>query len=56
MVHFGGIPMEDTPLRSKCFEKLADWLESEYDAPLTAAFVREAADAYLERGMLKSER
>ena len=33
----------------------ADRLESEYDAPLTAALVREAADTYLERGVLKSE-
>ena len=33
----------------------ADRLESEYEAPLTAALVREAADVYLTRGMLKSE-
>jgi propanediol dehydratase small subunit len=33
----------------------ADRLESEYKAPLTAALVREAADVYLARGMLKSE-
>jgi len=33
----------------------ADRLESEYDAPLTAALVREAADVYQERGVLKTE-
>jgi propanediol dehydratase small subunit len=33
----------------------ADRLESEYNAPLTAALVREAADVYLERGVLKKE-
>jgi propanediol dehydratase small subunit len=33
----------------------ADRLESEYAAPLTAALVREAADVYLERGVLKPE-
>ena len=33
----------------------ADRLESDYEAPLTAALVREAADVYLARGMLKSE-
>ena len=33
----------------------ADRLESEYEAPLTAALVREAADVYLARGMLKSD-
>ena len=33
----------------------ADRLESEYEAPLTAALVREAAGVYLERGVLKQE-
>ena len=33
----------------------ADRLESEYEAPLTAALVREAAGVYLERGVLKAE-
>ena len=31
---------------------LADRLESQYGAPLTAALVREAADAYRERGLV----
>jgi propanediol dehydratase small subunit len=47
--------MEEIPLRSKRFEKLADRLESDYEAPLTAALIREAADVYLVRGVLKPE-
>jgi propanediol dehydratase small subunit len=31
--------------------RLADRLETELDAPLTAALVREAAEVYLERGI-----
>jgi propanediol dehydratase small subunit len=31
---------------------LADRLEREYDAPLTAALVREAAEVYRERGLV----
>lgn len=31
---------------------LADRLEGEYDAPLTAALVREAAEVYRERGLV----
>jgi propanediol dehydratase small subunit len=37
--------------------ELEDWaarLEAELDAPLTAAFVREAAAVYTERGLLKA--
>jgi propanediol dehydratase small subunit len=34
----------------------ADRLEAEYGAPLTAALVREAADVYLERGVLKPQK
>jgi propanediol dehydratase small subunit len=33
--------------------RAADRLEKEFDAPLTAAFVREAAEVYRERGILK---
>ena len=33
---------------------LADRLENDLDAPLTAAFVREAADIYQERGILRN--
>ena len=33
---------------------LADRLEKDLDAPLTAAFVREAAEVYQERGILRS--
>jgi len=33
---------------------LEDWLETELSAPLTAAFVREAATAYFERGLLET--
>ncbi|MGQ9626160.1 MAG: diol dehydratase small subunit [Anaerolineae bacterium] len=33
---------------------LADRLEKDLDAPLTAAFVREAAEVYQERGILKN--
>jgi propanediol dehydratase small subunit len=32
---------------------LADRLENDLDAPLTAVFVREAADVYQERGLLR---
>ncbi len=41
------------PGRSTAGE-LADWARrlEEWDAPLTAAFVREAAAAYVERGLL----
>ena len=34
----------------------ADRLETEYDAPLTASLVREAAEVYLERSVLKSQK
>jgi propanediol dehydratase small subunit len=40
-------------------EELGAWaarLESEWEAPLTAAFVREAADVYARRGLLAGER
>jgi len=46
------------PLRSTAGE-LEAWaarLESEWKAPLTAAFVREAADVYAKRGLLAGER
>ena len=33
---------------------LADRLENDLDAPLTAAFVREAAQVYRERGILRN--
>lgn len=33
---------------------LADRLKEDLDAPLTAAFVREAAEAYQERGILRN--
>ena len=33
---------------------LADRLENDLDAPLTAAFVREAAQVYQERGILRN--
>jgi propanediol dehydratase small subunit len=33
---------------------LADRLENDLDAPLTAAFVREAAEVYQERGILSN--
>ena len=33
---------------------LADHLEHDLDAPLTAALVREAAEVYLERGIVKA--
>jgi propanediol dehydratase small subunit len=33
---------------------LADRLENDLDAPLTAAFVREAAEVYQERGILRN--
>lgn len=37
-------------------EAWARRLESEWSAPLTAAFVREAADVYARRGLLAAER
>jgi propanediol dehydratase small subunit len=46
------------PHRSSAGE-LEAWaarLESEWDAPLTAAFVREAGDVYAKRGLLAEER
>jgi len=46
------------PHRSSAGE-LEAWaarLESEWDAPLTAAFVREAKDVYAKRGLLAGER
>jgi len=46
------------PHRSSAGE-LEAWaarLESEWDAPLTAAFVREAKDVYARRGLLAGER
>src|SRR4029077_4778422 len=36
-------------------EACAARLETEFDAPLTAAFVREAATAYAERGLLETD-
>jgi propanediol dehydratase small subunit len=46
------------PGRSSAGE-LEDWarrLESDWNAPLTAAFVREARDVYAKRGLLAGER
>jgi propanediol dehydratase small subunit len=46
------------PNRSSASE-LEGWarrLESEWEAPLTAAFVREAKDVYAKRGLLAGER
>ena len=37
-------------------EAWATRLESDWDAPLTAAFVREARDVYAKRGLLAAER
>jgi propanediol dehydratase small subunit len=37
-------------------EAWAARLEAEWEAPLTAAFVREAADVYAKRGLLAGER
>jgi propanediol dehydratase small subunit len=37
-------------------ESWAARLESDWDAPLTAAFVREAGDVYAKRGLLAAER
>lgn len=40
------------------FNQLISWadrLETEYDAPLTAGLLREAAEVYKSRGILKSE-
>jgi propanediol dehydratase small subunit len=44
------------PSRSTYHEliTLADRLENDLDAPLTAAFVREAAEVYQERGILSN--
>ncbi len=33
--------------------KLADYLETSYQASVTAGFIREAADVYKERGLLR---
>ena len=41
---------------SPALTEWADRLEREYAAPLTAAFVREARDAYEARGLLAGER
>jgi propanediol dehydratase small subunit len=43
------------PRRSSAeeLERWAERLESEFDAPLTASFVREARDVYAERGLLQ---
>ena len=35
---------------------IAKRLEFDLDAPLTAAFVREAAEVYLERGIVKVDK
>jgi propanediol dehydratase small subunit len=35
--------------------RLADWLEAQYQAVENARFVREAADAYRQRGLLQRE-
>lgn len=35
---------------------LADRLENDLDAPLTAGLVREAAELYVERGIVKADR
>jgi propanediol dehydratase small subunit len=46
------------PNRSSA-DELEAWaarLEAEWDAPLTAAFVREAKDVYAKRGLLAGER
>ncbi len=46
------------PHRSSA-EELEEWarrLETEWAAPLTAAFVREARDVYAKRGLLAAER
>jgi len=46
------------PNRSSA-DELEDWarrLEAEWEAPLTAAFVREAKDVYARRGLLAGER
>jgi propanediol dehydratase small subunit len=46
------------PNRSSA-DELETWaarLEGEWDAPLTAAFVREAKDVYAKRGLLAGER
>jgi propanediol dehydratase small subunit len=34
---------------------IADRLETDVEAPLTAAFIREAAEVYLKRGIVKRE-
>ena len=35
---------------------IAKRLESDFDAPLTAAFIREAAEVYLKRGIVKVDK
>jgi len=35
---------------------IAERLESDFDAPLTAAFIREAAEVYLKRGIVKVDK
>ena len=35
---------------------IAERLESDYNAPLTAAFIREAAEVYLKRGIVKVDK
>ena len=37
-------------------KSIAERLESEFDAPLTAAFIREAAEVYLKRGIVKVDK
>jgi propanediol dehydratase small subunit len=34
---------------------IAERLESEFNAPLTASFIREAAEVYLQRGIVKAD-
>ena len=34
---------------------IAERLESDFNAPLTAAFIREAAEVYLRRGIVKAD-
>lgn len=35
---------------------IAERLESDFDAPLTAAFIREAAEVYLKRGIVRVDK
>ena len=35
---------------------IAEHLESDFNAPLTAAFIREAAEVYLKRGIVKVDK